>query len=126
MNKNRGASPGPSTGKSPGADEQERNGIKKGAREMARAKFKGIVKQDAWNRKAWEHTELVYEYRGHTYIITKHNNGYMGTSLKEQHNEEQKKIDYIIEHENDPIPDYKYEGSAQEGFDIFWEYVNAE
>lgn len=72
----------------------------------------------------WEHTELHYEYRGHHYIVTKHNNGYLDKSLRQQHQEEQAKIDQMLEHENDPIPELKYEGSAQEGFDLFWEYVN--
>lgn len=73
----------------------------------------------------WQHTELHYEYRGHTYIVTKHNNGYMDISLK-QHEEEQARIDEMIAHENNPIPEWKYEGSAEEGFDIFWEYVEGE
>lgn len=72
----------------------------------------------------WEHTELHYEYRGYTYIVTKHNNGYMDKSLREQHREEQEAIDARIAHKDDPIPEFKYEGSAQEGFDLFWNYVN--
>lgn len=72
----------------------------------------------------WEHTELEYEYRGHKYFVTKHNNGYMDKSLRQQHEEEQKRIDEQIEHKDDPIPEWKYEGSCQEGFDMFWEYVN--
>ena len=47
----------------------------------------------------------------------------MGKSLREQHEEEQRTIDEAIERGNDPV-EVKYEGSAQEGFDIFWEYVN--
>lgn len=72
----------------------------------------------------WQHTDLHYEYKGHVYIITKHNNGYMDKSLKQQHEDAQKEIDLRIEHQNYPIPEWKYEGSAQEGFDLFWEYVN--
>ena len=72
----------------------------------------------------WEHTELHYEYRGHTYIVTKHNNGCLDKSLRQQHEEEQAKIDNLIAHKDDPIPEQKYEGSAQEGLDLFWEYVN--
>ena len=48
----------------------------------------------------------------------------MDKSLKQQHEDAQKEIDLRIEHQNDPIPEWKYEGSAQEGFDLFWEYVN--
>lgn len=82
-----------------------------------KAKYLGCVKD------GWKHTELHYEYRGHEYWVTKDNNGYMGKSLREQHEEEQRKIDEAIERGNDPV-EVKYEGSAQEGFDIFWEYVN--
>lgn len=71
----------------------------------------------------WQHTELHYEYRGHYYIITKHNNGYMDEPMHKRHQMEQRKIDEMIEHENDPIPECKYEGSGQEGFDTFWDYV---
>lgn len=74
----------------------------------------------------WQHTELHYEYRGHYYIITKHNNGYMDEPMHKRHQMEQRKIDEMIEHENDPIPECKYEGSAQEGFDLFWDYVEGE
>ena len=30
----------------------------------------------------------------------------------------------MIKHENDPIPEYT--GSAEEGFELFWEYVNGD
>ena len=77
-------------------------------------------------RDGWEHIELHYEYRGYTYIVTKHNNGYSGDkSLKQQHKEAQEAIDERIAHKDDPIPTYKYDGSRQEGFDLFWEYVNS-
>ena len=41
---------------------------------------------------------------------------------------EQEKIDETIKEKSKPkkIKEWKYEGSAQEGFDIFWEYVNRE
>lgn len=68
---------------------------------------------------------LHYEYRGHEYIITRMNNGYMESPMWYEHQQEQKSIDESIENENKPIPNQdKYEGTAQEGFDIFWEYVN--
>lgn len=72
------------------------------------------------NRHAWEHTELEYEYRGHRYFITKDNNGYMGTPLWYQHKQEQERIDEMIENEGKPIPEWKYEGSADEAFDLLW------
>ena len=76
--------------------------------------------------KGWEHTEMMYEYRGHTYFVTKSNNGYMEEPLKDQHEKEQKSIDEMIERKNNPIPEWKYEGSGQEGFDLFWNYVESE
>lgn len=76
-------------------------------------------------RDGWKYTELHYEYRGHYYIITKYNNGYMDEPMHRKHQREQRMIDEMIEHENDPIPEQKYEGSGQEGFDVFWEYVES-
>lgn len=90
---------------------------------IKKAKYIGCARNNSFNN-GWKHTELFYEYRGHEYCIIKHNNGYMDKSLRKQHEEEQAKIDYMIEHENDEKPEWKYEGSAEEGFDIFWEYVN--
>ena len=92
-----------------------------------KAKFiKALYSKNPLDKHSWEHTDLLYEYRGHQYIVTKHNNGYAFDSLYKQHQEEQAKIDSMIEHVNDPIPEWKYEGSAQEGFDLFWDYVEAE
>lgn len=65
---------------------------------------------------------LIYEYKGHEYEVIDYGI-WMNEPLSKQHKEEQKKIDELIDHENDPIPEWKYEGSAQEGFDIFWDYV---
>lgn len=90
-----------------------------------KAKFiRAIHNTNPFDRHRWEHTDLLYEYRGYEYIVTKHNNGYSSDPLYLQHKEEQAKIDAKIEHANDPIPEWKYEGSGQEGFDLFWEYVN--
>lgn len=75
---------------------------------------------------SWKHTDLVYEYRGYTYIVTKDNNGYMGESLRAQHEKAQKDIDERIEAKDKPIPEWQYEGSAQEGFDLFWKEVCGE
>ncbi len=89
-----------------------------------KARFiKALYDHNPLNKHAWEHTDLLYEYRGHEYIITKVNIGYMGTLLWKQHQDEQARIDKMIEDEGKPIPKQKYEGSAQEGFDLFWEYV---
>lgn len=58
---------------------------------MEKAKYLGACSVD------WKHTDLFYEYRGYEYCVTKHNNGYMDKSLREQHEEEQRKIDELIE-----------------------------
>ena len=85
---------------------------------MEKAKYIGCT------HDGWQHTELHYEYRGYTYIITKHNNGYMGESLRKQHEKAQQDIDERITNKSKPHSKWQYEGSAQEGFDLFWEYVN--
>ena len=83
-----------------------------------KAKFIGAV------HDGWQHTELEYEYRGKRYFVTKHNNGYMDASLRQQHEAAQKDIDDRLDNPpaTEPGP---YEGSGQEGFDLFWEYVNS-
>lgn len=88
-----------------------------------KAKFIG-ASRDRDPREAWKHTDLWYEYRGHEYCVTKDNNGYMGEPLRVQHEREQKRIDDLLDNP-EPLKEWKYEGSAQEGFDLFWEYVNA-
>ena len=91
---------------------------------MTKATFiKELKNTNPFDKHAWEHTDLLYEYKGHQYIVTKHNNGYAFDPLWKQHQEAQKAIDEKIEKENQPIPEWKYEGSAQEGFDTFWNYV---
>lgn len=82
-----------------------------------KAEYIGCVKD------GWEHTELHYRYRGYDYFITKHNNGYMDEPMYKRHQREQRAIDELIEKNSKPAPEWKYEGSAQEGFDLFWEYV---
>ena len=58
---------------------------------MEKAKYLGACSID------WQHTDLFYEYCGYEYCVTKHNNGYMDKSLREQHEEEQRRIDELIE-----------------------------
>ena len=91
---------------------------------MNKAKFVAAVRKNPFDRHAWEHTELVYEYRGYTYIVTKDNNGYMGESLAAQHRKEQAAIDYKIAHKDDPIPEWN--DDAQKAFELFWEYVEGD
>ena len=66
---------------------------------------------------------LIYKYRGHEYMIADQKNGYSVT-LATQHKAEQDRIDAIIKAENAPKKPYKYEDSAEYGFNIFWDYVN--
>lgn len=84
---------------------------------MTKAKYIGC------SHDGWQHTELHYEYRGHNYIVTKHNNGYMGESLAKQHKQAQHDIDEAIANENKPHEELQYAGSAQEGLDLFWAFV---
>lgn len=64
---------------------------------------------------------LDYEYRGMTYTIVE-NRAKGNEPLAWQHRAEQDRIDRILDTPT-ASNEYKYEGSAQEGFDIFWEYV---
>lgn len=65
---------------------------------------------------------LFYEYRGYEYMITDENNGY-SEPLWVKHKNEQSRIDSIIEFDKRQSgKKWTYEGSAQEGFDIFMEY----
>ena len=90
-----------------------------------RATFVKVLKNtNPFDRHGWEHTDLLYEYRGRQYIVTKHNNGYAFDPLWKQHQEEQKRIDELIAHESDPIPEW--DSSAQDAFELFWEYVEGE
>ena len=94
---------------------------------MYKARFaRAIQKRNPLDKHAWEHTDLLYSYRGHEYIITVHNNGYTDAPLRFRHEEAQREIDRKIENESKPIPEWKYEGSAQEAFDMFYDYVNGE
>lgn len=90
---------------------------------MEKARFIGATR-DRNPREAWKHTELWYEYRGYEYCVVKHNNGYMDKSLSVQHKEAQAEIEKRILRKDDPVPEWQYEGSAEEGFDLFWGIVN--
>lgn len=88
-----------------------------------KAKFIGVCNKNPRDRHAWEHTEFIYEYRGHQYLVTKHNNGYAFDSLVSQHRREQERIDREIEEANKPIPEWTYEGSAQQAFDYWCDWL---
>lgn len=68
-------------------------------------------------------TFVEYEYRGHKYEVEYSNCfNYLVSPPSVQHKNAQYEIDRMIEQEHAPT-EWKYEGSAQEGFDLFWEYV---
>lgn len=83
-----------------------------------KATYKGKLKD-----KNGYAVHLFYEYRGHEYMVTDEHNGY-SEPMSMKHKYEQERIDRIIEEKNKPKTEYKYEDSAQYGFDMFWEYVN--
>lgn len=89
-----------------------------------KAKFIKALYGDNRFGKGWEHTDLVYEYRGFEYIVTKDNNGYMGTPMRVQHEEAQREIDKRIEDAKKPIP--KYDDSAERAFEEAWRYFEGE
>ena len=68
---------------------------------------------------------LFYKYRGHEYMITDEHNGYSET-LATKHEREQAKIDKLIEDQNGPDKPFRYEDTAEYGFDLFWDYINQE
>ena len=53
-------------------------------------------------------TDLLYEYRGKTYLITAYDNGY-SESLKDQHKREQTRIDRELIESQKPIQPYNDE-----------------
>ena len=68
---------------------------------------------------------LFYKYRGREYMITDEKNGY-SKPLWVKHKKEQERIDQIIEAENKPKKEIKYEDTAEYGFDCFWNYIEGE
>lgn len=85
-----------------------------------RARFTGKVK----DRNGYA-VHLFYEYRGREYMITDEHNGY-SEPMWVKHQNEQRRIDEEIEREKEPVKEWTYAGSAQEGFDLFWKYVESE
>lgn len=70
---------------------------------------------------------VVYEYRGRQYDV-EYNHSWIygnGNNPKQQHIDEQAKIDdEIAREEANKNKITKYEDSADYGFDLFWEYIN--
>ena len=55
-------------------------------------------------------------------MITDENNGY-SEPMWVKHKNEQERIDCMIEEEQKPKKEYRYEDSGEYGFDLFWQYV---
>lgn len=84
---------------------------------MEKAEFVGKVR----DRNGYA-VHLFYKYRGHEYMITDEHNGY-SEPMFVKHRNEQERIDREIEEEQKPKKEYKYEDSAEYGFNLFWDYV---
>ena len=66
-------------------------------------------------------TDLLYEYRGKTYLITAYDNGY-SESLRDQHKREQARIDRELLENQKPIQPYT--GEADKALEQFFEYLD--
>lgn len=77
-----------------------------------KATYKGKVR-DRYS----DAVHLFYEYRGYEYMVTDEHNGY-SEPMWVKHQNEQREIDERIEINSRPKKEWKYEGSAQEAFDI--------
>lgn len=68
---------------------------------------------------------MDYEYRGHEYTVYE-NLGKGNEPLAWQHKNAQAGIDRLIEEKQKKEKPYKYEDTAQYGFDEFWKYIKGE
>lgn len=67
-----------------------------------------------------------YQYRGHEYMIHFCNNGCSDDdNIWKRHQEEQKKIDEMIEYKDDVVVPEKASNEWEKGFEIFWNSVNS-
>lgn len=73
-------------------------------------------------------TFVEYEYRGKKYEVEYSNcwNYGNGGNPAAQHREAQERIDREIEEANKPKKPVRYEGTAEYGFELFWESVTGE
>ena len=88
---------------------------------MYKATYKGKTREK-FPSHGGHAVHLFYEYRGREYMVTDCHNGY-SEDIATQHRNEQRRIDREIEEENKPAKEWTYEGSAEEGFDLFWSMV---
>ena len=68
---------------------------------------------------------LDYEYRGYEYTVEE-NRAKGNIPLSWQHRSEQARIDRLIDEENNPKKQYRYEDSGEYGFDLFMRYVDGD
>lgn len=68
---------------------------------------------------------MDYEYRGHEYTVYE-NLAKGNEPLVWQHRNEQSNIDRIIELENMPKKPYRYEDTAQYGFDLLMKFLDGD
>ena len=87
---------------------------------MEKAKYIG-KRIDTYYGQCMIHLE--YEYRGHLYEVTE-NRCKGNIPLSWQHANEQSRIDELIEMESKPKKPYRYEDTAEYGFELFWQSVN--
>lgn len=93
-----------------------------------KARFIGAVK----DRYEHRYVDLEYEYRGERYLVSKPCSWtacssdylYGDMRLAKQHERAQAIIDAKLDNPPIEYPEQVYEGSAQEGFDKFWDYIN--
>ena len=86
---------------------------------MGRARYLG----KCFDRNGYA-VHMFYEYRGREYMITDERNGY-SEPLWVKHKNEQERIDKIIEMENRPKKECRYEDTAEAGFELFWQAVES-
>lgn len=68
---------------------------------------------------------LNYEYRGYEYTVYE-NRAKGNIPLSWQHRSEQTRIDKLIDEENKPKKQYRYEDSGEYGLDLFMRYVDGD
>ena len=90
------------------------------ATEMEKAKYIGKWIDTSYGQCM---IHLEYEYRGHRYEVTE-NRCKGNIPLSWQHANEQGRIDELIEMESKPKKPYRYEDTAEYGFELFWQSVN--
>ena len=88
-----------------------------------KAKYKGSYR----NKYDKRYYTQVWEYRGHDYVITVPTGWDCSTDYiygdmqqSKQHKREQEAIDAMLDNPKEELKKWKYEGSAQEGLDLFF------